>query len=469
MLFSSISFLYYFLPLVLCFYFITPFKGKNYVLLIASIIFYAWGEPRYILLILSSIVVAWGFGFVIDKYRSASRSKAAFIGSVAVSIGLLCLFKYADFFLENLNRMMPGGVQLPLLRLVLPIGISFYTFQILSYTIDLYRGSIKLQKNLFDFACYVILFPQLIAGPIVRYSDVEKELKCRSHTMQQFSEGAFRFIIGLSKKVLLANVIGELGQFYKEGLENSVLFAWLYGISFTLQIYFDFSGYSDMAIGLGKIFGFHFPENFNYPYISKSVTEFWRRWHMTLGSWFRDYVYIPMGGNRKGMLKHIFNIVFVWFLTGFWHGAGWNFIFWGLYFALWLLIEKYVFNDGINKVPAFLRHIGILLILMIGWIFFDADSIALAVRRIGYFVGIGTDCIVGKWSIYYLKSYLVPILIAIFAATPYPKRLIEYLQFSSKGRVTVAVARPLGIFLLLSVITAYLIDGSFNPFIYFRF
>lgn len=469
MLFSSITFLYYFLPLVLCFYFLTPQKGKNYVLLIASILFYAWGEPYYVIVMIASIVFAWGFGLLIDKYRGTSKSKAAFIGSVVVSLGLLCLFKYMDFFLVNLNRILPGRIHITLLHLALPIGISFYTFQILSYTIDLYKGKIQIQKNIFNFACYVMLFPQLIAGPIVRYFDIEKELMCRSHNMQNISNGAFRFVIGLSKKVLLGNVMGELCQFYKDGLENSVLFMWLYAIGFTLQIYFDFSGYSDMAIGLGEIFGFHFPENFNYPYISKSITEFWRRWHMTLGAFFRDYVYIPMGGNRVGIKRHIFNILIVWFLTGFWHGSGWNFIFWGLYFAVWILIEKFVLPVSINKIPAIFRHIAVLLILMIGWILFDAKNAVQAVNRIGYLVGIGTDSLAGKWSKYYLRSYTVPIMLAIIAATPYPKSILKGLEKKDKIRKIILLVKPLSLIFLLTIVTAYLIDGSFNPFIYFRF
>ena len=337
MLFSSIPFLYYFLPLVLAVYFLTPARFRNAVLLLASLIFYAWGEPKYVLLMLASILSGYGFGLLQERYRGQKGAKLVCGLSVAVSLSFLLYFKYADFFLENFNAATGLGV--PLLRIALPIGISFYTFQIISYTVDVYRGE-PAQKNLIHLAAYVAMFPQLIAGPIVRYSDIAQQLEHRSHSTALAAEGVRRFLIGLGKRILIANQLGELCSVFRASDEKSVLFYWLYAVAFALHIYFDFSGYSDMAIGLGKVFGFHFLENFNYPYISASITEFWRRWHMSLGTWFRDYVYIPLGGNRVGRARQLLNILVVWMLTGFWHGAAWNFVVWGLMFAVLLIMEK---------------------------------------------------------------------------------------------------------------------------------
>ncbi|MDR0851250.1 MAG: MBOAT family protein, partial [Clostridiales Family XIII bacterium] len=405
------TFLYYFLPIVLALYFVAPTPGgspkiKNWVLLIASIVFYAWGEPIYVLLMLGQSLSGWFFGLLIERWRERERlSKAALAAAIVIGIGGLMFFKYTDFFIGNVNVLF--GTSVAALKLALPIGISFYTFQILSYDIDLYRGNAKVQRNFPTFATYVALFPQLIAGPIVRYTHVEQTLEQRRQTIDDFACGARRFVIGLGKKVLLANVLGELIEIYKTGDENSVLFAWLYIIAYAFHIYFDFSGYSDMAIGLGRIFGFRFHENFNYPYISKSVTEFWRRWHISLSSWFRDYVYIPLGGNRVKPVRHIFNIVFVWFLTGFWHGAGWNFILWGLFFAAMLLIEKYGFSrlgDRLNGrqgttradfvrsvLIRIVRHIYVMLCVLLSWTLFDAGTMAEAWTRIGALFGVGTD------------------------------------------------------------------------------
>ena len=338
MLFSSIPFLYYFLPAVLILYYIAPKKLKNTVILLSSLFFYAWGEPKYVILMVVSIAIGYILGLLIEKYRGKKASKVFLALSVLFSIGALGYFKYADFFINNFNAVT--GLSVPLLRIALPIGISFYTFQLLSYTIDVYRGDTPARKNPITLAAYISLFPQLIAGPIVRYSDVALQLENRTHTFAKASDGIRRFILGLSKKILIANALGELCDIFRASDDKSVAFFWLYAVSFTLHIYFDFSGYSDMAIGLGKIMGFDFMENFNYPYISKSVTEFWRRWHMSLGSWFRDYVYIPLGGNRVSKPRQFFNILVVWLLTGFWHGAEWNFPVWGLYFAVLLLIEK---------------------------------------------------------------------------------------------------------------------------------
>jgi alginate O-acetyltransferase complex protein AlgI len=383
--------------------------------------------------------------------------------SVVVCLSTLLFFKYGDFFLKNLGGLLRADIGL--LKLALPIGVSFYTFQILSYTIDLYRGNVRARKNFFDFAAYVTMFPQLIAGPIVRYSDVDSALTNREHSIRKTAVGIRRFIIGLGKKVLIANLMGELVGIYKISGENSVLFTWLYLIAFTLQIYFDFSGYSDMAIGLGHMLGFSFLENFNYPYIAKSITDFWRRWHISLSSWFKDYVYIPLGGSRVPALRHVFNIAFIWFLTGFWHGADWNFIIWGLYYAALLLIEKFVLSRFLDKLPGFLSHIYVMLLVVIGWALFDASDISAITRAIGRLFGAGADGVAGTASVYYLRSYLVPIMIGIAASTPIPGIIVKKLS----AKKCFIILEPLALGVLLIVITAHLADGSFNPFIYFRF
>ena len=347
MLFSSIPFLYYFLPCVLLLYFLAPKRLKNAVLLLASLVFYAWGEPIYVLLMAGSIASGYVLGLLIEKFRAMPLGKLFLIVSVAISLGLLGYFKYVDFFISNFNAVF--GLSVPLLRIALPIGISFYTFQLLSYTIDVYRGTVAAQRNFITLAAYIAMFPQLIAGPIVRYSDVAAQLKSRTHSFEKIALGIRRFILGLAKKILIANALGELCDIFRVSGDQSVLFYWLYAIAFTLHIYFDFSGYSDMAIGLGKVFGFDFPENFRFPYISASITEFWRRWHISLGSWFRDYVYIPLGGNRVGKAKWLRNILVVWLLTGFWHGAAWNFIVWGLLFAVLLVVEKLWLQKPLQK------------------------------------------------------------------------------------------------------------------------
>ena len=357
MLFTSISFLYYFLPIVIVLYFILPKKARNVVLFIASLVFYYYGEPKYILLMLAEILVAYIGALLIDKFKKRS----IFITTIAIHIGLLCIFKYTDFMISNVNGILKTSI--PLLRLALPIGISFYTFQILSYVIDVYNGKVKVQKSFLKLATYVMLFPQLIAGPIVRYETVEDELNNRKCSFETFSYGVRRFVLGLAKKVLIANMLGELCTKFTATTEKSVLFYWIFAIGYMLQIYFDFSAYSDMAIGLGRIFGFHFLENFDYPYISKSITEFWRRWHMSLSSWFRDYVYIPLGGNRKGVKKQIRNILVVWALTGIWHGASWNFVVWGLMFGVLLIIEKFFLAKYLEKAPNFVKRIYVLFIV----------------------------------------------------------------------------------------------------------
>ena len=464
MLFSSITFLYFFLPLVLMLYFIVPFRLKNLILLVFSLLFYAWGEPVYVLLMAATIVSQWVFGLLIERFRGSKWSKFWLIVSLAAGLGALGLFKYSDFILETVGVI--SGQPIKLLGIALPIGISFYTFQILSYTIDLYRGEAKVQRNVLKLATYITLFPQLIAGPIVRYTTVAEELDERTHSWEKFSGGARRFVVGLGKKVLIANLMGQLAQIYRDGAENTVIFAWVYAIAFCLQLYFDFSGYSDMAIGLGFMFGFHFLENFNYPYISESITEFWRRWHMSLGTWLRDYVYIPLGGNRAGFGRNIFNLFMVWFLTGFWHGAGWNFIVWGLYFAVLLMIEKPL-RKRVN-IPKVIGHIYTIFAVIICFILFDAESLGQALVRIGALFGAGTEAVSGVQSVYYLRSYAVPLVVGIVAATPLPKRALERLC-KPLGETVMTVLQSVGTAVLLVLVTAYLIDGSFNPFIYFRF
>ncbi len=463
MLFSSIPFLYYFLPAVLILYFIAPKKLKNSVLLLASLFFYAWGEPKYVFLMIASILLGYIWGLLIERFKGRGPSKLFMALSCVSGLGFLAYYKYADFFIENFNAVT--GLSLPLLRIALPIGISFFTFQILSYTIDVYRGQTPAQRNIINFAAYVSMFPQLIAGPIVRYVDVARELEERSITAEKIYDGAVRFIVGLSKKVLIANLLGELCDIFRASDEKSVLFYWVYAIAFSLHIYFDFSGYSDMAIGLGRIFGFHFIENFNYPYISKSITEFWRRWHMSLGSWFRDYVYIPMGGNRVGKGRWLFNIFVVWMLTGFWHGAEWNFVIWGLMFAVLLICEKLFLLKLLKKTPAVINHIYVMLLVVISFVIFNANGLAGAASDIGGMFGLAGVPAFNAETFYYLRSYAVVLVLGIIGALPVVKAAGEKLR----GFKLVRAAEPVVFAGLLLVITAFLVDGSFNPFLYFRF
>ena len=462
MLFSGIPFLYYFLPAVLILYFAVPRKLKNSVLLVFSLLFYAWGEPKYIILMLISIASGYILGLLIEKFHDKFLSKLFLALSVIISIGFLAYFKYADFFISNFNSIT--GISLPLLKIALPIGISFYTFQILSYTIDVYRKDVPAQKNPITLATYIALFPQLIAGPIVRYSDVCDQLDNRTHSLSMTASGVSRFICGLSKKVLIANALGELCDIFRASNEKTVLFYWIYAISFCLHIYFDFSGYSDMAIGLGSIFGFNFIENFNYPYISKSIREFWRRWHISLGSWFRDYVYIPMGGNRVSKLRWFFNIFTVWLLTGFWHGAAWNFIVWGLYFAVFLIFEKLFLSKLLKKAKWF-THVYVLFFVMISFVIFNATNLTEAMQYIGGLFGANTPAFISEETIYYFKSYAVILILAIIGATPLPKKIFDKV----KDTKVISAIHPIVLTVLLIMITAYLVDGSFNPFLYFRF
>ena len=467
MLFSSIPFLYTFLPCVLILYFLVPGCLKNTVLLLSSLFFYAWGEPRFVVFMVIAIVQGYVFGLLAEKFRDRpKRAKLCLWASAAISLGLLCYCKYADFFISGFNTLT--GLSLPLLHVALPIGISFYTFQILSYVIDVYRGDVTAQRNLIDLAAYVAMFPQLIAGPIVRYADIAPQLKHRTHTLADAAYGARRFILGLSKKVLLANVLYELISTYKSSPETSVLFVWLYAAAYVLHLYFDFSGYSDMAIGLGRIFGFHFPENFDYPYISASVTEFWRRWHMSLGSWFRDYVYIPLGGNRVSRAKWFRNIFIVWLLTGLWHGAAWTFILWGLFFAVFLTAEKLWYGRALAETRIF-KHLYVLLLIVVSFVLFDAASVQDALRTIAALFGLGGLPLTDPLSRYYLDSYSGVFLLAAVGATPLPAAIVRQLSESKLGGKLLSVLEPAALLALLAAVTAYLVDGSFNPFLYFRF
>ena len=461
MLFSGIPFLYYFLPAVLILYFLSPQKLKNTFLLLSSLAFYGWGEPKLLLLMIFTIFLFYICGLTINRAENQRRKKFWLTVSVVISVALLGLFKYADFFITSFNAAT--GLSLPLLRLALPVGISFYTFQCLSYTIDVYRGNVPPQKNLISFGTYVALFPQLIAGPIVRYVDVARELENRESTWEDSFYGLRRFVAGLGKKVLLADNFALLVSFFRESAEPSVLFYWMYALAFAFQIYFDFSGYSDMAIGLGRIFGFHFIENFNYPYLSKSITEFWRRWHMSLGSWFRDYVYIPLGGNRVSRGRWVFNILVVWMLTGLWHGAAWNFVLWGLLYAVFLLVEKWF--PGLQKLPVVLRHGYTMLIVLLGFVLFNANTLAQAAGDIGAMFGFGGLPLTTAHTLYCLKSFAVLFAVACIGATELPKKAASALENTGFGTV-------LSLFFMVAVLlisTAYLVDGSFSPFLYFRF
>ena len=458
MLFSGLTFLYCFLPAVLAAYFLAPRAAKNGVLLLASLFFYAWGEPKLAWLMVAAILVFYLCGLAIGRGKSKREKKLWLAVSVVIGLGLLGIFKYADFFIGSLNA---AGLNLPLPGLALPIGISFYTFQCISYAVDVYRGEVAPQQNLISFGCYVSLFPQLIAGPIVRYTQVAQELEGRTHTAEDFTLGLRRFLFGLGKKVLLANQFGELAALYRASEEKSVLFCWLYAVGFTLQIYFDFSGYSDMAIGLGRIFGFRFPENFNYPYLSRSITEFWRRWHMTLGGWFRDYVYIPLGGNRVSRGRWLFNILAVWALTGLWHGASRNFVLWGLGFAALLLLEKLF--PRLARLPRGLAQVYVMAAVTLSFVLFSAESLAQAGQDFGGMLGLAGLPAVTAESIYQLRSFAVLLIAGILGATPLPKRLGH--AVGQRYPWVQAAIMPV----LLLLCTAYLVDGSFNPFLYFRF
>lgn len=466
MLFSSIPFLYYFLPCVLILYFLSPKRMKNFTLLFASLVFYAWGEPKYILLMGVSILQGYLFARLIEIVHTKPLKKLFLILSVTISLGLLGYFKYADFFIQNVNDI--SGLSLPLLKIALPVGISFYTFQVLSYVVDVYRGSVAVQKNMINLGAYISMFPQLIAGPIVRYADIETQLTERTHSVTLASEGIRRFVLGLSKKILIANTLGELVAQMTVTTDVSILYFWLYAVAFALQIYFDFSGYSDMAIGLGELFGFRFMENFNYPYIAGSITEFWRRWHISLGTWFRDYVYIPLGGNRVGKLRHLFNILVVWMLTGFWHGAAWNFVIWGLFFAVLLVLEKFWLGKFLEKTKAF-KHLYVLFFVLISFVIFNASSMMEAKFYLSAMFGMKGYPLVSAEFLYQLSQYGSILLLACVGATPLAKKVLDRVRKNSVCARILNLAEPIVLVMLVLLCTAYLVDGSFNPFLYFRF
>ena len=462
MLFSSISFLYIFLPIVLVLYFIVPRGWRNGVLLISSLLFYFFGEPIYVSLLIISSLSDYFHSLYIESHRGTRGAKIALISSLIVNLGMLGFFKYADFFLGSINTVL--GTNIPLFGVELPVGISFFTFQTMSYTIDVYRGKAKADRNLATFATFVCLFPQLVAGPIVRYTDVSKELRCRQETVEDVYLGIRRFVVGLSKKILIANTAAEFCAHFRES-QVSVGFYWLYAVAFCIQAYFDFSGYSDMAIGMGRIFGFRFPENFNYPYISKSISEFWRRWHMTMGGWFRDYVYIPLGGSRCSKGRWLFNTCVVWAVTGLWHGASWSFVLWGMYFAIVMVAEKLFLGKAVAKLPPVLQHVYTMFLFLISMIIFNAEGVGQIFSDLkGCFGG------APLWSsdtTYYLREYAVVFLAGIIGSTPLCKNL--WAKASSRCKGLVAVAEPVGIALLLIAVTACLLNGSLNPFMYFRF
>lgn len=468
MVFSSLIFLFLFLPATILIYYASPMKFRNAVLLVVSLIFYAWGEPLYIFIMIFSTVFDYINGLLIDKYRHRKRiARSIFIGSMAGSLGILGFFKYADFVVDNINQLFHMNIQAA--DLPLPVGISFYTFQTMSYVVDVYLDKVPVQRNFISFGAYVTMFPQLVAGPIVKYGDIAGQLISRKVTLDRFGEGAELFIRGLAKKVLLANKIGLLWASVKSTPieELSVLSAWLGITAFTLQIYFDFSGYSDMARGLGKMFGFDFMENFRYPYISKSVTEFWRRWHISLGSWFREYVYIPLGGNRSGFRKQLRNLLVVWFLTGLWHGASWNFIVWGLYFGFFVIIEKRFLLQSLGRLPAFVSHVYTLLVVMIGWVLFEMADLASVWRFMGVMLGFGGHAFADQQALYDLSTNAVLLVVLAICATPLPGKLLSSMK--EKRRVAGILTVPLIYFLSLVLSTAYLVNETYNPFLYFRF
>ena len=466
MVFSSTIFLCVYLPLVLLGYYICPKKGKNLFLLIVSLIFYAWGEPKYVFLMIFSILVNYVFGLLMDKHReNKKRLKLLLVISVIIDLGLLSVFKYTDFIITNINSVFGEGFDL--LNIALPIGISFYTFQAMSYTIDVYRDDVRVQRNLIDFGMYITMFPQLIAGPIVRYSDVQDQLAERNVTTADFSEGIMRFVVGLGKKVLLANQMGAVWtQIYALGGDISALMAWTGAAAYTFQIYFDFSGYSDMAIGLGRMFGFKFPENFRYPYESVSITDFWRRWHITLSTWFKEYLYIPLGGNRRGLARQALNLLIVWTLTGFWHGAGWNFVMWGLYYFAILFIEKLFLLKALDKLPRLFRHAYALLLIVIGWVIFASDDVSVMLPYLGSMFG--ANGALGGMDVYTLLTRAALMVICCVASTELPRRLFV----TAAGKMNEKAAFPVKSVLtlaLLALSVVFLIGDSYNPFLYFRF
>lgn len=465
MVFSSLSFIIIFLPIVLLFYYLCPKKYRNIILLVFSLLFYYIGEQKYTIIMLMSSLMAYISGLLIDKYKNSKYKKIILIIFIILDILILGYFKYFNFLLESINHIFNTNYES--LNIILPIGISFYTFQALSYVIDIYRGA-EVQKNYINFATYLTFFPQLIAGPIVRYENIRKEITNRSFDSFDFARGIERFCIGLSKKVLLSNVLAEFLNIYMNTSNHTVILSWITGLAIPLQIYFDFSGYSDMAIGLGRMFGFHFIENFNYPLISKSAIEFWRRWHISLGTWFRDYIYIPLGGNRVKVSRHIINILLVWTLTGLWHGAAYNFIIWGLYYGVLLILEKYLYGNFLEKHPS-ISHIYFIIITIIGFEIFNATSLLSLSKTLLELFGIGTNGFTNILTNYYIKSYLTVIIISIICATPLLKNINNLICKNKVLIKYINYLRPIACILLLILCLAYLVDGSYNPFLYFRF
>ncbi|QHW33911.1 MBOAT family protein [Paenibacillus rhizovicinus] len=468
MVFSSLIFLFQFLPAALLVYYLSPGRLRNVVLLITSLIFYAWGEPLYILLMMFATVFDYANGLLIEKYRSRKViARTVLVGSLFGNLAILGFFKYAGFVIDNVNRLF--HLHLQAADLPLPLGISFYTFQTMSYVIDVYRGKAQAQRNLITFGTFVAMFPQLVAGPIVKYADIAKQLLSRKMTLERFGSGAELFIRGLAKKVLLANNIGMLWTSVKEvpAEDLSVLSGWLGIAAFTLQIYFDFSGYSDMARGLARMLGFEFPANFHYPYVSRSVTEFWRRWHISLGSWFREYVYIPLGGNRMGIGKQLRNLFIVWFLTGFWHGASWNFIIWGLYFGVLVTVEKLFLLKWLQRLPRLASHCYTLLAVVIGWVWFEFDHLDAAWAFIGTMFSFSGHTWADRQALYDLSTNGYLLLLGAICATPLPSKWIARIE--DGWRLAGSVLIPALYFVALALSTAYLVNESYNPFLYFRF
>ena len=465
MLFSSIPFLFYFLPCTLLCYYIVPFRWKNFVLLLFSLVFYAWGEPIYILLMLVSIVLGYIEGRLIERQQDQKKAFWLTVFSCGLHIAFLIYFKYADFLLDGLRF---AGASISLLKIALPLGISFYTFQLISYLIDVYQKKCAAQKSFVMFGAYISMFPQLIAGPIVRYADIAKQLVERKLSLEQSAQGMQRFVIGLSKKVLLANALGELCLVLRATQVPSVLNYWLYALAFALQIYYDFSGYSDMAIGLGKMMGFHFLENFNYPFIASSIREFWHRWHISLSTWFRDYVYIPLGGSRVSKSRWIINLCVVWLLTGLWHGASWNFVLWGILFAILLLLEKVLLSSFLKK-HKILAHGYVILSLLVSFVIFDASTIQEALHTLSImFTGQGLPLASNEvW--YYIQSYGMVLGIAIIASTPLFHKLLTAWKKTKMGNTISQLLEPFVLLILLIIVTSCLINDSYNPFLYFRF
>ncbi|MEJ8545573.1 MBOAT family O-acyltransferase [Brevibacillus borstelensis] len=468
MVFSSLIFLFLFLPLVLVIYYLSPRMLRNGILFAASLVFYAWGEPVYLFLMIFSTALDYTNGLLLDKHRGRKGiARAVFIGSIIANLGVLGFFKYYGFLVATINDLF--SLHIHAADLPLPVGISFYTFQTMSYVIDVYLGKVAVQKNFISFGAYVTMFPQLVAGPIVKYGDIAKQLAGRKVTIDQFGEGAELFIKGLAKKVLLANNIGLLWTNVKAAPldELAVLSAWLGIVAFAFQIYFDFSGYSDMARGLGKMFGFDFLKNFNYPYVSKSITEFWRRWHISLGSWFREYVYIPLGGNREGTAKQLRNLFVVWMLTGLWHGANWNFILWGLYFGLFLALEKWFLLEWLKRRAHIVAHLYTLLIVIVGWVFFEFENLSSAWAFIGTMFGLGAHPLVDNQALYDLSTHFALLIALAMCSTPLPEKAFSLLR--ERWNITGAFIGTAVYSSLLFLSTAYLVNETYNPFLYFRF